>query len=192
MFGNKLMSHYSRKLLGQYTPENAFLEEHGFWDYTTPLAGGMEMFRRDDYLSLLDDMAGAGMNSLAVNVKWLTTGYRSGLPFLDQLPGNPVIESDNALLREVIDEAAARGIRVWLAAAVNCYELDKFPGEPVRVTEAPCGIRLPFRIAVFGIGTPGLVENAVRVHEELVELFPAAAGLVVEPDPEPERLQRNR
>ena len=68
-----------------------FLKEYGFWDYTTPLAGGMEMFRRDDYLLLLDDMAGAGMNSLAVNIKWCTTGYRSRLDFLDQLPGNPVL-----------------------------------------------------------------------------------------------------
>ena len=61
-------------------------EAHGFWDYTTPGAGGMEHYRREDYRLLLEDMRRAGMNSLAINVKWLTTGYRSRLPFLDQAP----------------------------------------------------------------------------------------------------------
>ena len=71
------------------------LLEHGFWDYTCPAAGGMEAFGHDDYLLLLDDMAGAGMNSLAINVKWHSTGYRSCLPYLDQVPDNRVIASDN-------------------------------------------------------------------------------------------------
>ncbi len=58
-----------------------FLKELGFWDYTTPGTGGMEAFEKSDYLSLLDDMAQAGMNSLMIFVKWLTTGYRSRLGF---------------------------------------------------------------------------------------------------------------
>ncbi|MXZ35707.1 MAG: hypothetical protein F4Z21_10875 [Acidobacteria bacterium] len=87
-----------------------FLREHGFWDYTTPGAGGMESYRQEDYLSLLDDMAGAGMNSLMIYVKWLTTGYRSRLSFQDQSPDNPVIASDNSLLRRTIEEAGKRGI----------------------------------------------------------------------------------
>ena len=65
----------------------------------------MEAFKQDDYVSLLDDMAQAGMNSLMIFVKWLTTGYRSRLPFQDQSPDNPVIASDNSLLRRVIEEA---------------------------------------------------------------------------------------
>ena len=77
------------------------LMEYGFWDYATPGAGGMEAFKQDDYVSLLDDMAQAGMNSLMIFVKWLTTGYRSRLPFQDQSPDNPVIASDNSLLRRV-------------------------------------------------------------------------------------------
>ena len=70
------------------------LMEYGFWDYATPGAGGMEAFKQDDYVSLLDDMAQAGMNSLMIFVKWLTTGYRSRLPFQDQSPDNPVIASE--------------------------------------------------------------------------------------------------
>ena len=40
--------------------------EYGFWDYTTPGTGGMEHYERADYISLLDDMAAAGMNSLVM------------------------------------------------------------------------------------------------------------------------------
>ncbi|MFH1742118.1 MAG: twin-arginine translocation signal domain-containing protein, partial [bacterium] len=90
-----------------------FLQEYGFWDYTTPAAGGMEQFSIDDYRLLLDDMEQGGMNSLLICIKWLTTGYRSKLPFQDQLPGNPVIESDNNLLRDVIADAVNRGIKIW-------------------------------------------------------------------------------
>lgn len=79
---------------------NAHVVEHGFWDYTTPGAGGMEHYERDDYLRLLDDMGEAGMNSICVLPKWLTTGYRSRLPFLDQHADNPTTRSDNALLCE--------------------------------------------------------------------------------------------
>jgi len=62
------------------------LSEHGFWDYTTPGAGGMEAFEKPDYLALLDDMAAARMNSLLICPKWSTTGYQSRLPYLDQQP----------------------------------------------------------------------------------------------------------
>src|SRR3990172_4153903 len=102
------------------------LEEHGFWDYTTPGAGGMERFTKDDYSYLLDDMAQARMNSLFVCVKWATTGYRSRLPFLDQIPGNPAIESDNDLIRYVIGEAGNRGIKVWLGAVVSIFVVDRY------------------------------------------------------------------
>ena len=81
----------------------------------------MERYQRDDYLRLFDDMSGAGMNSLLVCIKWLTTGYRSCLPFLDQLLDNPVIDSDNALLREAIEEARKRDIKVLLGAVVSIY-----------------------------------------------------------------------
>ncbi len=72
----------------------------------------MEAFREDEYLSLLDDMVAANMNSLMIFVKWLTTGYRSRLSFQDQLPDNPVIASDNALLRKVIEEAGRPPFKV--------------------------------------------------------------------------------
>ena len=54
--------------------------EYEFWDYTTPEAGGMEHYERDDYTSLRDDMATASMNSLVMVIKRRTTGYTSQLP----------------------------------------------------------------------------------------------------------------
>lgn len=77
------------------------LREHGFWDYTTPGAGSMEQYGRDDYRILFDDMAVAGMNSLVIVVKWFTTGYKSALPFLDQQPDNPVIASNTVWIGNI-------------------------------------------------------------------------------------------
>jgi len=162
------------------TGRDPVLGEHGFWDYTTPGAGGMEAFRRDDYLLLLDDMAQAGMNSLLVCVKWATTGYRSGLPFLDQAPGNPVIESDNALLRLVIDEAAQRRIKVWLGAVVSIFVVESCGGEPHETYEMRDRAGSRLQVGVYDADSPGFTERAVRVCEELVELFPHARGLEVE------------
>ncbi|MFN0171703.1 MAG: hypothetical protein ACKV22_35250 [Bryobacteraceae bacterium] len=156
------------------------LAEHGFWDYTTPGAGGMEAFQWDDYASLIDDMANAGMNSLMIYVKWLTTGYRSRLPFQDQLPGNPVIASDNELLRRVIAAAGKRGIRVWLGAAVTYFEVAKFGSEPYRTIDAMSGFGLPIKVGLYDSDTPGLIERIVEIYEELVDLFPGISGLNVE------------
>ena len=156
------------------------LDPHGFWDYTTPYAGGMEAYDLDDYRSLLDDMAEAGLNSLMICVKWLTTGYRSSLPFLDQLPGNRVIESDNQLLRDTIAEAGSRRIDVWLGAVVSIYNVEAFGGKPYQTSDClPGGVRLP-AFGLYDPDMPGFTERAVAVCEELVDLFPGIAGLEVE------------
>ena len=156
------------------------LVEHGFWDYTTPGAGGMETFGQDDYLSLLDDMAGAGMNSLMIYVKWLTTGYRSRLPFQDQSPDNPVIASDNSLLRRVIEQAGQRGIKVWLGGAVTYFDISRFRADPYRTYTRLSGFDLPVEVGLFDTDTPGLTERIVQIYQELVELFPGVGGLEVE------------
>ncbi len=156
------------------------LTEHGFWDYVTPTAGGMEAFRREDYLSLLDDMARCGMNSLVIFVKWLTTGYRSRLPFLDQLPGCPVIASDNALLRDVIKEARDRSIKVWLGAVVTNFDVAKFGLKPYRTVDMNRRAKLPMTVGVYDSDVPELAERATQIFEELVELFPGIGGLIVE------------
>ena len=160
--------------------QSGSLMEHGFWDYTTPGAGGMEAFQQDDYMSLLDDMAEAGMNSLMIFVKWLTTGYRSRLPFQDQSPDNPVIASDNSLLRRVIEEAGKRKIKIWLGGAVTYYDIAKFGGKPYRTYDKLGGYDLPVKVGLYDTDTPGLTERIVQVYEELVELFPGVGGLEVE------------
>ena len=156
------------------------LMEYGFWDYTTPGAGGMEAFKQDDYVSLLDDMAQAGMNSLMIFVKWLTTGYRSRLPFQDQSPDNPVIASDNSLLRRVIEEAVKRKIKIWLGGAVTYFDVTKFGEKPHRTYDRLGDFDLPVKVGLYDTDTPGLTERIVQIYEELVESFPGIGGLEVE------------
>jgi hypothetical protein len=158
----------------------AFLREHGFWDYTSPGAGGMEGYGPADYDLLLDDMRGAGMNSVVVMVKWLTTGYRSRLPFLDQHPDNPVTASDNAVLGRFLERAAAAGIRTWLGAVVSMYPASSIQVEPSMVISEMCGTPMPFPVGVFDADTPEVTTFAVAIFDELASLFPMAGGFLVE------------
>jgi hypothetical protein len=157
-----------------------FLKELGFWDYTTPGAGGMEAFQKSDYLLLLDDMSQAGMNSLMIFVKWLTTGYRSRLDFLDQTTENLNIASDNHLVRFAIEEANKRNIKVWLGAVATYYDVRKFQSKPYRTITRMSGFSLPFQVGIFDTDTPELLECIVRMFEELIEQFPGIGGICVE------------
>ena len=157
-----------------------FLKELGFWDYTTPGTGGMEAFEKSDYVTLLDDMAQAGMNSLMIFVKWLTTGYRSRLDFLDQTPENLNIASDNELVRFVIEEANKRSIKVWLGAVATYFDVRKFQSKPYRTITRMSGFSLPFQVGIFDTDTPELLERIVQMFEEMVEQFPGIAGICVE------------
>lgn len=158
----------------------ALLREHGFWDYTAPGAGGMEGYGPADYDALLDDMRGCGMNSVVVMAKWLTTGYRSRLPFLDQHPDNPVTASDNALLRRFLDRTAAAGVRTWLGAVVSMYPASSIQAEPSAVITEMCGTPMPFPVGAFDADTPEVTTFAVAVFDELASLFPMAGGFLVE------------
>ena len=153
--------------------------EYGFWDYTAPGTGGMEHYERDDYVRLLDDMAEAGMNSLVMVVKWMTTGYRSQLPWLDQEPTNPAVASDNDLIRFAIDEAQKRGIKAWLGAVVTQFVTAGYGKSPHRHFEIYVD-RQPRDAAIHDLDMPHVADRAVAVFEELVELFPRADGLMVE------------
>ena len=155
------------------------MQEYGFWDYTAPGAGGMEHYQRDDHLQLLDDMAQAGMNSLVVVVKWMTTGYRSQLEWLDQEPDNAVILSDNELIRFSIDEAHKRGIKVWLGAVVTEHVASYYGKSPHRqftifVEDTPREVH------TFDLDMPDVEERSIAIFEELSEQFPNVDGLLVE------------
>ncbi len=160
--------------------DDAFLQEYGFWDYTTPAAGGMEAYELDDYISLFDDMAGAGMNSVLILVKWLTTGYRSRLRYLDQDENNPVTRSNNELLRQAIDEAHKRGIKVWIGAVVTHFVAEEFGGEPYATFTRVYNYRMPKPVGVYDVDHPGVTERSIEMFEEIIEQFPKADGLLVE------------
>ena len=160
------------------TASRAFLCEHGFWEYVTPCTGGFEAYDLDDYLVALDDMAQAGMNSLVIMVKWLTTGYRSKLPFLDQLPGNKVIASGNRLLRRVMVEAGKRRIKVWLGAVTNHYDADKFGSIPHSIVPKMGGC--PFRVGQYDPDAPHMVERGAAIFAEILDEFAKPDGFVLE------------
>ncbi len=137
--------------------------------------GACHTYTRTEWNRLLDDMAGHGMNSLALVIKQNTTGYRSALPWLDQNPACPMIASNNALLRHVIGEPRRRGLRVWLAAVCSHHQVREF------------GITPPSGKADGTDGTfyydpdyPGVSERMVVLFREIADLFPSADGLVVE------------
>lgn len=153
--------------------------EYGFWDYTAPATGGMEHYGRGDYVSLLDDMAEAGMNSLVMVIKWMTTGYTSKLPWLDQEPTNPAVASNNELIHFALDEARSRGIKVWLGAVVTQHVTATFGESPLRHFEIFVDGE-PRHAAIFDLDMPEVAQRAVAVFDEIVELFPQADGLLVE------------
>lgn len=176
--GNAETTDTGRLVVGR---KGKVLAEHGFWDYTTPGCGGMERYREDDYRLLLDDMAEAGMNSLVICPKWKTTGYRSHLPFMDQVQDNLVIASDNAPLRYAIEQANKRNIKVWLLACVNYFNPEKFGDfRPIWVREVHLADKSSIAIGVYDSDTPVLAERAALICEELVELFAGIGGLIVE------------
>ncbi len=156
------------------------LKEHGFFDYLSPCFGGLEKFQRDDFLRLLDDMAAAGMNSLHIGIRGQTTGWRSNLPYLDQLAGCPNIESDNRIVREVIEQAHRRSIRVWFTVCVNRFVAGPFGLTPVRTWDSIGSFKLPFTVGQYDSDLPGILDRAVEISREVVELFPGLDGLTIE------------
>jgi hypothetical protein len=160
---------------------SSILAEHGFWDYTTPGAGGMEGYGKDDYELLLDDMERMAMNSVVVMAKWLTTGYRSRLPFLDQHPDNPVTASDNRLLADFLEAAARRGMRTWIGAVASMYPTRMARSLPSMTFEDQFGgFPLPEPVGIYDADTPEVREYSVRLMEDLYAQFPGVTGFMVE------------
>jgi len=148
------------------------MRECGFWEYATPGAGACPYYAQSDWDRLLDDMAAYGMNSLALGIKGFTTGYRSTLPWLDQDPTCPIIQTDNELLRHVMRESRRRGIKVWLAAVCTHHQVREFGIAPPNGQTTGSFYYDP--------DYPGVAERMVALFHEIAGLFPSMDGLVVE------------
>jgi hypothetical protein len=150
------------------------VKEIGFWDYTCPLNGSLERYTRQDWDLLLDDMSAGGFNSLVLCVKWLTTGYRSHLAWLDQDPQCSAIASDNTIVHHALQEARARGIRTWLLVVASIFETSSF--------NLSGGIEYwPGGFSAYDTDCPGIPERIDQLFEEVIGLFGAEAdGVVVE------------
>ena len=149
------------------------LKEFGFWVYTCPKSGKESRYGEKDWEVLLDDMAAAGMNSLAMVVKWYTTGYKSSLGWLDQdAAGSSIVAQGNGLLRRVVEMAHARGIKVWLVVVSSFYQVKEFGILP------PDGRAGAFH---YDPDWPGVIDRAGAMFQEIAGLFgDLADGMVVE------------
>jgi hypothetical protein len=151
------------------------MNEIGFWDYTCPRHGSLERYNQADWDLLLDDMASGGFNSLVLGIKWLTTGYRSRLPWLDQDPSCSAITSDNALIHGALRGAKQRGLRTSLLLVATVY-----PAGPLAL---PGGI--PYApewvegFQVYDLDVPGLAERIDILFGEVVDLFGAEIDRIV-------------
>lgn len=151
------------------------MKEIGFWDYTAPGGGGgLEIYSEADWDRLLDDMAEGGFNSLALGIKWVTTGYRSRYNWLDQDPNCSAIASDNRLLHYAMAGARRRGMRLWLLVVASIYQVKEF------------GLAGPSsywqeKTALYDLDAPGLAERVELLFAEVAELFGTEAdGIVAE------------
>jgi hypothetical protein len=122
-------------------------------------------------------MASGGFNSLVLGIKWLTTGYRSRLPWLDQEPSCSAIASENALLYYALRGAKRRGMRAWLLVVATIYPAGPYalPGGAPYAPEWVDGF------LVYDLDAPGLSERIDLLYGEVVDLFGSEIdGIVVE------------
>lgn len=149
------------------------MKEIGFWDYTCPRHGSLERYTPDDCDVLLDEIVAGNWNSLVLGIKWLTTGYRSALPWLDQDETCTAIRSDNALIYHLLRGARQRNIRTWLLVVATIFP----PGEH----SLPHGSEYWGGFQVYDLDCPGVRERILALFAEIADLFGAETdGLVVE------------
>lgn len=152
--------------------ETGAVTDYGFWEYTCPRGGGPCYYGWDEWQRLLDDMAEGGMNSLALVIKWGSTGYRSRLPWLDQDPTCQIIASDNRILLDVFDRARELGIRVWVVGVCSQYQVAEFGIiPPSGKTEG---------VYFYDPDQAGILERMAELFGEIAELCHDVHGLVVE------------
>jgi len=140
------------------------IKEIGFWDYSCPRHGSLEVYEREDWDMLLDDMEEGGMNSLVLCPKWLTTGYKSKLPWLDQDPCT-AIESDNDILFYALEEAKKRGVICTLLVVSTQFHIPSFGASP-EDESAIWG-----DIGSFDLDFPGIRERILEMYDEIHTLF---------------------
>jgi len=147
-----------------------FMKEIGFWDYPAPQHGSLEHYNEEDWDILLDDMAEGGFNSLVLGIKWMTTGYRSRLPWLDQNPACTAISSDNGILHYALSGARRRGIKTRLLIVATQFPVRTFGLLPVWTPEWTRDV-FGEDFGYYDLDHPGLRQRMAEMTDEIIELF---------------------
>ncbi len=151
------------------------MKEIGFWDYTCPGHGSVERYTTSEWDVLLDDMAAAGWNSLVLCPKWMTTGYRSRYPWLDQDPTIASIQTDNATIHHALRGARKRGMRTWILVVASIFDIKSFGFAPQSAAGGWEGT------APYDLEQAGVAERIELLFEEITQLFGAEAdGFIIE------------
>lgn len=158
--------------------EQNMIGQVGFWDYTAPQHGSLERYEERDWDEMLDDLAENGVRSLVICVKWMTTGYRSALPWLDQDPASTAISTDNRVLHYGFREAKKRGFRIWLLVVATQFPVESFGLEPVWAPEWTTEV-FGRPVGYYDADHPGLRERIREMYREIVALFGSYADGII-------------
>ncbi|MHB9025465.1 MAG: family 20 glycosylhydrolase [Armatimonadota bacterium] len=154
--------------------DGADLAERGFWDYFYPAplrtASELHTFRTaDDWRALLDDLAEYKINLLELLLTDTGLLYQSArFPELVQ-EGTPA--DKNALIREVVAQARARGIHLFLTFGHPEHFNDILARRPHLAAQAPRGCQPTLFPRLYCFSQPETRLLFAEIVEEIAELF---------------------
>ncbi len=155
--------------------------EFGWWEVFAPsLHGRAHLWNANQWAEQIEWMASRGARTLFLYLHWYSTGYRSSLDWLDQPDYSLNVVAENAILRRLLRHARGRRIRVYLVNQVYVYDAESWKG-PTALEEFPDAAHYwPRRLVLAEAANSSVRNRIAKMFVEQAELFPNAAGLLLE------------